>query len=254
MNKLRILFVDIETSPILGFTFGLYETNVIHVVRNTHMMSFSWKWSDENTIHVHSLPDYGLYKRDKYDDTELIKDLHALMESAHVIVAHNGDKFDIKMANARFIEKGLKPLYKQQSIDTLKLAKKRFKFTSNKLTDLAKYAGFGSKKDTGGIQLWIDCLNGDKKAWKKMCNYNKHDVYLLEKIYHWLEPWSELGYNLNVFNESSWSCPKCGSHNITKKSSFRFTQTGKYQRYVCKACNREFQGKQNLLENKPKVK
>lgn len=254
MNKPRILFFDIESSPLLGYAFGLYETNIVHVIRTSHLLSFAWKWSDEKTIHVHSLPDYPLYKKDPYDDTELLKDLHALMESADIEAAHNGDRFDIKMVNARFIEKGLPAIYKQQSIDTLKLAKKRFKFTSNKLTDLARYAGIGSKKETGGIQLWVDCLNGDKKAWKKMCSYNKHDVYLLEKIYYWLEPWSELGYNLNAYNDTSWSCPRCNSSDIRKKSSFRFTQNGKYQRYVCKSCDREFQGKTNLLENKPKVK
>lgn len=253
MTRPRILFFDEETSPLLGYAFQLYDTNIAHVVRNTHMMSFAWKWSDEKQVHVHSLPDYPLYKKDPYDDTALLKDLHALMESADIVVAHNGDKFDIKIANARFIEKGLEPLFKQTSIDTLKLAKKRFKFTSNKLTDLAKYAGFGAKKETGGIQLWVDCLNGNKKAWKKMCEYNKHDVVLLEKIYYWLKPWSDLAYNMNVYQESVYACPECGSHKVHKRG-FHFTRTSKHQRFQCNDCIRFFLGKENLLENKPKVK
>lgn len=64
MNKPRILFYDVETSPILGYTFGIYDTNVAHVVRDTHLMSFAWKWSDEKTIHSHSLIDHSLYKKD----------------------------------------------------------------------------------------------------------------------------------------------------------------------------------------------
>jgi uncharacterized protein YprB with RNaseH-like and TPR domain/DNA-directed RNA polymerase subunit RPC12/RpoP len=253
MSKPQILFFDEETSPILGYSFGLYETNIAHVVRNTHMMSFAWKRSDEKNIHSHSLIDYPLYKKDPYDDTALLKDLHALMESADILVAHNGDKFDIKMANARFIEKGLKPIEKKITIDTLKLARKRFKFTSNKLTDLAQYAKIGKKVETGGIMLWVDCLNGNKKAWKKMCEYNRHDVYLLEKIYYWLEPWSELAYNMNVYKESSYSCPKCSSHKVQKRG-FSYSKLGKYQRFQCTDCGRYILGKDNLLENKPKVK
>lgn len=253
-NKPRILFFDIETSPLLGYAFGLYETNIAYVVRNTHMMSFAWKWSDEKKIHSHSLIDYPLYKKDPFDDTALLKDLHALIDSASYYCAHNGDNFDIKMANARFIDKGLLPIDKNKiGIDTLKLARKRFKFTSNKLTDLARYARIGSKVETGGIMLWVDCLNGNKKAWKKMCRYNRHDVYLLEKIYHWLEPWSELSYNMNVYQGSSYACPECGSHELQKRGIY-YKKSATYQRYRCKKCYRFSCGISNLLENKPKVK
>ena len=30
--KPRLLFWDVETSPILGYTFGIYETNVAHTI------------------------------------------------------------------------------------------------------------------------------------------------------------------------------------------------------------------------------
>jgi len=130
-NRPKVLFYDIESSPLLGYTYGLYDTTIIHVERDSHLLSFSYKWQGERRIRSHSLPDYRLYKKDRYDDTELLKDLHALMDSADLIVAHNGDRFDVRMANMRFIQKGLPSLPIKKSIDTLKIARSRFRFTSN---------------------------------------------------------------------------------------------------------------------------
>lgn len=245
MHNPRILFFDLETSPILGYAYSLYDANLIHVERDSHLLSFAYKWSDENKIHSHSLPEYKTYKKDKYDDTELLKDLHALMERADILVAHNADRFDVRVANMRFIQKGLDPLPLIPTIDTLKLARSRFRFTSNKLTDLAKYAGLGEKLHVDK-DVWIGCINGDMKFWNKMVKYNEHDVFLLEGIYHWFEKWSKTKLNMNIFNDTFWNCSKCGSSKIEKRG-FSITVVGKYQRYQCRDCKAWSQGTHNLL-------
>lgn len=252
MHKPRILFFDIESSPHLGYAYGLYETNLIHVERNSHLLSFAYKWSDENKIHSHSLPEYKTYKRDKYDDTELLKDLHALMESADILAAHNSDKFDIKMANMRFIQKGLPSLAPKPSVDTLKEAKKRFRFPSNKLTDLATYAGIG-KKLSVDKDVWIGCINGDMKSWKRMVKYNEHDVRLLVGVYDWFFPWIKAKVNTNLLTNTYWNCPKCGSNKLQKRG-FHHTATGKYQIYWCKDCTGWSTGTHNLLDARVGVK
>ena len=53
------------------------------------------------------------------------------------------------------------------SVDTLKEARKVFKFSSNKLDYIAQYLGVGAKMDTGGIALWEGCATGSRKALRK---------------------------------------------------------------------------------------
>jgi transposase-like protein len=80
-------------------------------------------------------------------------------------------------------------------------------------------------------------MNGDKKAWKTMEEYNIQDVILLEKLYNKLLPWVKQPINVSLMkkNRDGFSCPTCGKNSIISKG-FRYTLTGAYQRYQCKAC------------------
>ncbi len=249
---MKIVLFDLETAPLLGYAFGLYEQNILHVVRNPYILCFAYKELGQKGIMCKSIWDYPLYKKDPYDDSALLKDLHDVIESADVLIAHNGDNFDIKVANGRFIAKGLKPISEKISIDTLKEARKKFKLPSNKLTDLATYAGLGQKKETGK-KLWIDCINGDKKAQKLMDEYCIHDVRLLEGIYYWMRPWMKTHPNLNILARTVAKCPVCLSGNH-KKDGYAWKAGGKYQRFICQDCGHPFRGIYNLVENKPLVK
>ena len=44
MTKQKILFFDIQTSPILGWTWGTWEQNMIRKERDWVIMSFSYKF------------------------------------------------------------------------------------------------------------------------------------------------------------------------------------------------------------------
>lgn len=199
------------------------------------MLSFSAKWLDEKTTHVYGLPDFSLYKKDKTNDRELVKKLWQMFEEADVVIAHNGDEFDIKKANARFAFHKLQPPAPYMKIDTKKVAKRYFKFESNKLDDLGQHLGVGRKGETGGFELWLGCIKGDEKSWKKMKEYNKQDVILLEKIYLELRPWMTNHPNVNVFDDSATSCPICSSHKLQRRG-FSASRTGKRQRLQCTDC------------------
>src|ERR1035437_5279016 len=94
-RKPRILFIDIETSPHLGYTWGKYEQNVIEFEREQVILCMGYQWLGKK-IKVIALPDYTNYKRDKTIDLELIKDIWKLLDEADIVVAHNGNDFDIK--------------------------------------------------------------------------------------------------------------------------------------------------------------
>ena len=234
-NKPRILLFDIETSPILGAVWGLWEQDVIKVIDDWHMLSFSYKWLDEKYIHTVSLPDFKtVYKKNKKDDSALCLALWQLFDEADIIIAHNGDQFDIKKANARFIIHGYNPPSSYLTIDTKKIAKKYFKFDSNSLKDLARYFGVSQKADAGGISTWLGCMSGDKKAWKHMVEYNKQDVRVLEDVYLAMRPYMKTHPVLKDRNE--FTCPKCTSVNIQRRGYERTVGGTEYQRYQCQSC------------------
>lgn len=249
--KPKILLVDLETSPLVSFNWGIYEQNAIKVVKEWHILCFAYKWLDGGATKVVSLPDFPMYKKNKDNDKEVVKKLHELFDEADIILAQNGDSFDIKKSNARFIYHGFSPPSQYKTIDTLKIARRNFKFTSNKLGDLGEYLGVGKKVSTGGFELWDKCMKGDLKAWSLMKRYCKQDVDLLEKVYLKLRPWSKTHPNLALFNTAEKeSCPNCQSDNVQKRG---YTPTNAiwYRRFQCQQCTAWFKGTESVGKLRP---
>jgi len=245
-KKPKIMFYDIETSYTVGAVWGLFEQNVAKVLRDPYMLTFAYKFAGDKKTHVLALPDFSLYKKDKKNDRELIKKLWDLFNEADIIVAHNGNSFDQKWAYARFIANGLKPPAEAKYVDTKIVAKNRFRFNSNSLDNLSKYFGLGGKLDTD-IDLWVDCIeHDDPKAWDKMKRYNKMDVDLLEKVYYKMLPYIKNHPNLNIYGNTTHSCPNCGSSNVHKRGMAVVGRTGKVQRYQCQDCGAWSQGDKKL--------
>lgn len=224
-----------EVAPNLAYVWGKYEQNVIAYEEEGFMLSFAYKWLGQKTTKAYSLPDFKGYRSNKHNDRLLVIRLHELMTEADIIVAHNGDKFDIKKSNARFIKYKLTPTPPYKTIDTYKVAKKYFSFNSNKLNDLCNHLDLGSKVSTGGFDLWLGCMNGDMKAWKRMVKYNKKDVTILEKLYVALRPWIANHPHMNIKTLRVKGCSNCGSMNVVNKG-IGITFRGKYQRVKCLTC------------------
>lgn len=229
---MKVLLFDIETMSNLGFIWGKYEQNVIQYKKEWYMLSFAYKWLGDAKTHVLSLPDFGTYEYDLEDDFELVRALWELFDEADIIIAHNGASFDIKKSNAKFIEHGLPPPSPYKVIDTKLVAKRYFNFNSNKLDDLGNILGLGRKIDTGGFDLWLGCASGDMKAWKKMCDYNKQDVILLEQVYLKMRGWM---VNHPSFHENG-TCDHCGKSNLQKRGYGIRGNGTKVQRYQCQDC------------------
>lgn len=234
---MKVLLYDIENTPIEAMVWQMFDAEVVKVLRESHLLSFAYKWAGEKTTHVRALPDYPTYKKDPRSDKELVRELWRLFQEADIIIAHNGDKFDQRKSNARFIKWGLTPPPPYKTIDTLKIARKYFKFESNRLNALGEYLGVGQKAKTGGFDLWWDCINGDESAWRLMKKYNKQDVVLLESVYEALRPWMHNHPNINLDTDTLHACPSCGSDRIIKRG-FGYTTVGRYQRYQCDLCGK----------------
>ena len=228
----KVLFYDIETAPCQGFTWGMYEQNVIDLVHSWYILSIAYKWKGDKKVTVKALPDY--HQKDPEDDSGLVKDIWKLFDAADVLVAHNGIKFDTRKCQSRFIKHGLLPPSPYKQIDTLKIARKHFAFVSNKLDDLGAYLGIGRKLPHTGWALWRGCMSGDSASWKTMRRYNAHDVELLEAIYDRLAPWESNHINLTLFGDRP-GCPCCQSPKVQRRG-FNVALSRRTERWHCQGC------------------
>lgn len=222
--KPKILIYDLEVSPTLGWTYALWDTRVIRVEQHPRIMSVSWRWyGRKETWHLNM------------NDKDMLKTLWVLFDEADVVVAHNANRFDNKVAMAAFIKANMGPPSPYKTVDTLRVAKSVAKFNDNSLDGLCNMFGIGRKSTIKHSDLWHDCLQGDKKAWSMMKKYNNQDVDLLYQLYEKLRPYITNHPNLGDLTQTDGVCPKCGSSHLEKRG-FNMSRAGKKQRYQCQNC------------------
>lgn len=181
---MKILLWDIETAPNLAYVWGKYQQDVIAFEKEWELLCYAYKWlGGKNVTCVRRIDFPG------QSEKQLVASLHSLLTKADIVIHHNGDKFDLKKANAKFLEHGLAPVVPPITVDTYKVAKNQFAFNGNRLDDIAKLLGVGRKVSHPGFEMWKGCLTGDKKSWALMSKYNKRDVEILEKVYRKVLPW-----------------------------------------------------------------
>jgi predicted RNA-binding Zn-ribbon protein involved in translation (DUF1610 family) len=221
---MKVLFFDLETTPLLGWTWRAYEDNLLEIQKDSELLALGW-WVAGDAPEVVS-------RRTK-SERQMVRILWQLFDSADVVVAQNGDRFDIKVANTLFQRYGLNPPSPYKTVDTLKLAKKYFRFPKNNLDYLGKIL-VGETKHVTESGLWFACMEGDQRALRKMERYCLQDVKLLKKVYDKLKSFHTGHPNYNVYNETTHRCPVCGGK--TQRRGFMVTRVGKYQRYQCMEC------------------
>src|SRR3990167_5663814 len=97
----RVLLFDIETSPNLAYVWAKWQQDVIEYKKEKELLCFAFKWLGEKRVKSFSLRDLS--------QKELVRKLHSLFDAADILVAHNGDNFDIKAANSFFLHEGFTP-------------------------------------------------------------------------------------------------------------------------------------------------
>ena len=235
LSGANILILDIETAPLRAFVWqtSVYNANISHkqLISDWFMLSWSAKWLYDCEVMGSAVTPK---EAKKGDDKKITKQLWMLFNKADIIIAHNGDKFDLPNCNTRFICNGLTPPSPYRTIDTVRIARKQFGFTYNKLDFLAERLGFGRKLDTD-FDLWVKCLDGDKSALDRMLEYNKKDVLLLEDVYIKLRGWMNSHPNMNKYQDTLHCCSHCGSDNVKEKGKY-YTQCNYYTSFVCGDC------------------
>ena len=209
------LFFDIETSYCEGwFWRASFKTSIGHhqILKQSKIICICWKWQGSKKVHY-------LKWDENQNDKAMCKAFKDVLLDADEVVGHNGDKFDLKWLRTRFLYHGVTSLPKIKSLDTLKFARSQFSFPSNRLDAIGEYLGVGRKIDTGGIELWHDIIQKKKaSAMKKMVDYCKQDVVLLEKVFQKLEGYNTPKTNVAVFaGGDKADCKYCASDNTRIK-------------------------------------
>jgi len=235
-RKAKILAYDLEVTPILGWVYGTYKTNVLEIEQHSYIMCFSYQWLGQSKVHNVSLIDFpARYKADPTDDYDVVNALYKLLDEADIVIAHNANGFDNKVSTGRFIAHDMTPPSPYKTVDTLSVARQKARFSSNKLDVLGQQLHIGRKANETHGGLWKACLSGDEKAWKKMIAYCNQDVKLLVKLYDRLLPYITNHPNMANYTDQVSVCPKCGSSHMESKG-IRRTNTKVYRRYICHSC------------------
>lgn len=226
---MKILLLDIETSPNLAYVWGLFKENIPlqRIVESGSVLCFAAKWLGEDEVIFNSIH--------KSRRRIMLKQIHGLLEEADAVIHYNGNSFDIPTLNKEFLLNRMTPPSPAKQIDLLNVSRSRFRFLSNKMDYVAQALGVGKKKDTT-FELWVKCMNNDPEAWVKMEEYNKEDVLILERIYNVYKPWIKNHPNVGLYRDSEVpTCPTCGGNNLIRRG-YSFTANGKFQRYHCNDC------------------
>ena len=235
MSNMRILTLDIETSPNLGFFWGLFNQNIgiTQIVEPTKVICYAAKWLGEDEV---------IYR--DFEEEDFLTTIWNLIDSADAVVHYNGTSFDMRHLNREFVEAGMGPPFVPKNIDLLKTVRQRFRFVSNKL-DFVAGELLNEHKEPTTFKLWWDCIiNNYDDAWNEMRAYNIQDVQLTEKLYLLLRPWitGHPNHGLYIDNQEKPVCRNCGSEKVESRG-WQKLNVASYMRYKCKDCGANLRGR-----------
>lgn len=224
-REAKVLCLDTENSPTLGWYYGAYETTPIKIERRPRLLAISWKWlGDKGKANGKTIFDFP--QKDRYDDEGLVRYLWRLLDEANIVVAHNV-RFDTTMANTYFLRHSMAPPSPYKTFDTLGTARRFFHFENNKLDNLGNFLLGEGKTETTYKDCWYQMLEGNdkvaKRAAKLMDKYCRNDSDLLEKIYLKLLPFAHNHPNMALASGHMDCCPRCGCSKGFRIRSYRCT-------------------------------
>lgn len=228
---MRILALDLETSPNLAHVWGLWQQNVgiNQIEASTEVICYGGRWYGERGVTV---------KNVHHDGKQAMLDFAwQQLDEADAVMGWNSRGFDVKHLQREFLEAGMPPPSPFKDLDLMIAVKAKFRFPSNKLDYVSQRLGVGQKVKHEGFEMWRKCLAGDDAAWNRMVRYQKQDVNLLISVYDRLRPWISTHPNVALIDGIENGCVQCGSTNLQHRG-WAVTATSRYKRYQCQNCGR----------------
>lgn len=234
---LKILIIDIETSPIRAklWRLGKQVVTLDQLDEDWYVMAWAAKWLGDSRIFYSDQSEVPEMKNDK----KSMEEVRALLLEADVVITQNGISFDLPKLMTRFFFWKLGPIKKLRQWDNLKVVRRIFGFTSNKLAHLTNTFNEEFKKleheEFPGRKLWDECEKRNPRAWKCMKDYNIFDVLALEEFCLKVLPW-DTSINWSVYTGGENYCV-CGSVEFVPiEGQFHYTNANRFQLFQCKDC------------------
>ena len=224
----KVVVWDTEVSPAIVAGYGnKWDFRYVKEIEPQKLMCYAYKYLGEESVKFVSMHDFE-------SQVELVKSLADLLNEVDISIAHNGINFDDKMANTFFITNGVDRPSPRKSIDTLRVARRQFRFPSNGLDDLGEYLGLGGKAETTYGSIWEDFISGDAEAGRLMQVYNERDVELLEQIYLKFLPYIDNHPNMGVYMQKPGVCAHCGRDDALIRRGEAERVNGPVVQWYCK--------------------
>lgn len=237
--KLKVLVVDCETAPLNVYTWGLRDQFIANnqVIKDWYLLSWAAKWLGDPASKI--IYKDQSHKKDKSDDKDIVLAIWKLLDEADIVVTQNGERFDSRKLNARFIEYSINPPSPYTHLDTYKILKRVAEFSSHKLEYLSKKLCVKYQKlDHGkfpGMELWTECLKGNQEAWQEMKKYNIHDVLSTEELYLRIRAWTpQVAPRVYVGDSENKCCSVCGGKQ--RSLGIQYNVKTAYRRLLCLGC------------------
>lgn len=226
---MRQLVIDIETRPLLAYTFALRDQNIgINQIKERDgMLSFASRWHGERKTEFCAAWEVG--------EKRLITRAAELLDEADVVIGWNSKRFDVRWIQAQLARVGRKRVSPFTNVDLMLSARRFFKLPSYKLDYVAQFLGVGRKVKTGGFDLWAEVMDGDPAARRRMRAYNIGDTTITDAVYTRLLALGWVHGLPNAAIDGGHVCTTCGGENLQARG-YRHTLTRSYRAWCCKDC------------------
>lgn len=247
MSKPKILYYDIETSPLKAWVWqpGKQYVNHKQLVKDYKqwgIICVTYCWNDGKPA---GCIDWGY---EEQNTAKVVEEFDEIIKQADHIIGKNNNRFDNKMINAARMFAGLPgmPDWTRYTDDLERQMRKYFRLPSQSLDYISDQLGLGGKIKME-FQDWIDIVEKNPnglKSFNKMLKYGKKDVVDTRTLWEKLSEHFEPKFNSATYYDKSLACVQCGSSNVTKNGT-RCAGGVKYQRYHCGDCHR-YAGKSSV--------
>lgn len=241
-TALKVLVYDIETAPgeVYAFSPIIRYAPYSQWKRMPFMLQWSAAWLHGGPVVSDTVTPQEVRDR---NDSRIVDSIASLVREADIVLAHNGDTFDIPWVRGRAWLNDLPPLGPVASIDTKKLSAKDFAQPHNNLDALISER-LGRRKIKTDISWWSQIIEtaeaGDDEACtrhlNRMLRYCRKDTRDLRDLFKTMIPHVHRLPRL-VDTTDTMVCPTCGSTDLQKRGKRR-TKAFSYQQYQCNSCGR----------------
>lgn len=242
IKKPKILFYDIETSPLKAWVWSCGKQFVGHknLTKDGNrygIICITYCWNDGKKAEC---IDWGYNEQ---NTGKVVAAFDQIIKQADFTIGKNSDKFDTKMINAARMFHGLPglPQWTKYTDDLEKQMRRYFRMPSQSLDYISNQLGLGGKIKME-MQDWIDIVeknNNGEKALKKMIKYGKKDVEDTRALWFRLAEHFDSRWNQSTYQDDGMRCRHmdCGSPNL-KKNGTRMAGKTRYQEFHCNDCGR----------------